>query len=261
MGSDKDEVKKSLAQAVDDYKTLGGWKGLKSGEWLWILIQKSFRAYWKNANVEYFEKKYGTQDKDKIAQKLISVAARNAMILGGLTGATVSADEIAAIVTAGEAGLGLPANIAIAAAAMGGEAILLVRFQLQLIANLAKLYDVPLDPEDPEDILTILAFALGGAVAEEAGRFGMKIGGRLAGRAAKKIFKKEVLAFLKKIAAKVGINFLQKSIIKYTIPIASIGIGGAWNYYATKGAAAVALKHFKGRGIGKPDDPTVAEVA
>lgn len=162
-----------------------------------------------------------------------------------MTGAAISTNEIVAISTGGEGGFGLPANIAIAAACIGGEAILLIRFQLQLVANLGKLYGVPLDPDDPEDILTILAFALGGSAADAAGKFGMKVGGKLAGRGAKAVFKKGTLAALKRIAAKVGIKILQRSIIKYTIPIVSIIIGSGWNYASTKTVAKVATKHFK----------------
>ena len=77
---------------------------------------------------------------------------------------------------------------------------------------------MPPNVDDPEDILTILAFAVGGSAANVAGKFGMKVGGKLAGRAAKGLFKKEVLAALKSIAAKVGIEILQRSNVKYTIP-------------------------------------------
>lgn len=245
---EKDNIKQQLYEAKNDYKEVGGWSSFKSGQWLWQIIQKSFANYWKNANVEYFETKYGTKDKAKLSQKLIAVTAKNSAILGGVTGAAISADEIAAIVTVGGGGgVGLPANIAIGAAAIGGEAILLMRFQLQLVANLGKLYGVPLDPNDPEDILTILAFAVGGSAADAAGKFGMKVGGKLAGRTAKGIFKKETLAALKRIAAKVGVKVLQRSIVKYTIPIVSIGIGVGWNYASTKAVAKIAIRHFKQR--------------
>ena len=247
MANVKDEIKERLFEAKQDYKEVGGWSSFKSGQWLWHIIQKSFSNYWKNANVEYFESKYGTKDAEKLAKKLISVAAKNAAILGGITGAAISADEIVAIATGGEGGVGLPANIAIAATSIGAEAILLIRFQLQLVANLGKLYGVPLDPDDPEDILTILAFALGGSAADAAGKFGMKVGGKLAGRTAKEVFKKETLAAVKRIAAKVGVKILQRSIVKYTIPVASIGVGTGWNYTSTKTVANIATKHFKQR--------------
>ncbi|NHZ87384.1 MAG: hypothetical protein GWP19_16200 [Planctomycetia bacterium] len=145
MANVKNEIKEKLFEAKKDYKEVGGWPSFKSGQWLWQIIKKSFSSYWNNANVEYFESKYGTKDTEKLAKKLISVAAKNAAILGGITGAAISTDEIVAIATGGEGGVGLPANIAIAATGIGAEAILLIRFQLQLVANLGKLYGVPLD--------------------------------------------------------------------------------------------------------------------
>ncbi|GEM_PF-2007607 len=236
-----------LEQGKREYERLGGWQAFRSGEWLWLLIQKSFRNYWERGTAEYFQEKYGTTNPEKIAPKLIAVAAANASLLGAVTGAVVSADEIVGIATGAEAGFGLPANIAIAMAAMGGEAIALVHFQLQLVANLGRAYGVPLDPDDPEDILTILWYALGGGAAEGVGKFGMKVGGKLAGRMAKDVFKKEVLAFCRRIAAKVGIKVLQRTIVKYTIPLASIAIGSGWNYFSTRAVGHIAIRHFKKR--------------
>ena len=75
----------------------------------------------------------------------------------------------------------------------------------------------------------------------------MKLGGNAAGYGAKKFFAKEVLANLKKIAAKVGVKILQRSIVKYTVPVASIGIGSSWNYLATRNVGRIAIKHFRQR--------------
>ena len=64
---------------------------------------------------------------------------------------------------------------------MGGEAILLLRFQLQLVVNLGKLYGAELDPEDPEDVLMIVAYAIGGSAVEGIGRVGAKAAGKAGG--------------------------------------------------------------------------------
>lgn len=215
-------------------------------EWLCLLIQSPFRNYWERASVEDLCAQYGTTDSDRIAGRLVAVAAKNAAILGALTGAAVSTDEIVAILTAAGGGVGLPANLAIAAAALSAEAILLVRCQLRLVANLGKLYGVPLDPDDPEDILTILAFALGGSAAEAAGKAGAKIGRTLGGRVAKSVFSKDLLVLRQRVAAKVGIKIAQRTIVKYIVPIVSIGIGTGWNYVATKAVGKLAIRHFAG---------------
>ncbi|GJQ60975.1 MAG: hypothetical protein SCALA702_00280 [Melioribacteraceae bacterium] len=208
---DKESLKKKLENAIKEAEELGGWNSFKNGEWLFRLIKKSFKNYWEKGNAEYFKKKYKSDDEEFLFKKLVSVTARNAAILGGVIGATVSIDEIIAIIetisapaSGGSSTIPIPAQIAVALAALSGEAVLLVRMQLQLVANIGKIYNVNLDPDDPEDILTILAFAVGGSVAEEAGKFGMKVGGKIAANAAKGIFKKETLEALKKLEPSLG---------------------------------------------------------
>ncbi len=247
MTDEASPIGKWLKQAKIDYVDLGGWRTFTNGEWLWFLIHKSFVNYWERATAEYFFTKYPNSNADRIANKLISIAAKNASVLGGMTGAAVSTDEIVGALTAGGGVIGVPANIAIWGASISTEALLLMRIQLQLVANIGKLYQVPLDPHDPEDILTIIAFALGGSAADAAGKAGMKMGGRAAGLAAKNIFAQDVLAVLKKIASRVGVKILQRSIVKYTVPVASIGIGSSWNYFATRSVGRIAIKHFKKR--------------
>jgi len=243
----KETLKARWDAAKKDVLQLGGWEGFKSGAWLLRLVQRCFRNYYERAHADYFRTKYPSLDSDALAQKLTKVAARNASLLGAFVGAAVSADEIVALITAGEGGVGLPANIAIAFAAIAGEAVLLVRMQLQLVANLAKLYGVPLDPDDPEDILTILAFAVGGSAAEAAGKLGMKVGGRLTERAVRKYVSKELLAAIKSLGQKIGFKILQRTIIKYAVPLASMVIGAGWNYLATRAVGKIARKHLLGR--------------
>src|SRR5207248_314051 len=150
---------------------LGGWKGFKSGDWFLALVRAAFRSYYGKANAEYFRKKYAGTDEEILIERLTSVAAQNAAILGGIVGAMISADEIVALA---DVGLTLPTNLAIAGIAIGGELIALTRIQLQLVANIMKVMRVPFDPDDPEDILFIFAFAVGGSVSEAAGKAGMK---------------------------------------------------------------------------------------
>ena len=247
---DKETIKQKYEKAKKEFIELGGWESFKKGEWLIRLITKSFRNYFERANADYFRSKYPSLDTDEIAKKLIKVAARNSAILGGVVGTVVSTDEIVAILTAGEGGIGLPVNISIALAAIAAEAVVLVRMQLQLVANLAKLYGVPLNPDDPEDILIILAYALGGSVAELAGKAGMKIGGKITEKVIRKHISKGVLKAFKKLARKIGVKILQRTIIKYAVPLASMGIGSAWNYLATKSIGKIATKHFKKRKSG-----------
>ena len=247
--SEQPENKKTLKQwigeAADWVKEIG-WPSFKNGEWLFILVKRSFKSYYNNANAEYFRRKYPRLSEDALINKLTTIAAKNSAILGSITGAALSADQISALIAAGPTfGLNLPAQIAIAGTALAAEAVVLIRIQLQLIANIAKIIGVPLNPDDPEDILIILEFAFGGAGAEAVG----KAGAKMAGEAAKKFIRKkisgETLEALQKLFAKLGVKILQRSILKYAVPFVSAVVGATWNYLTTVKVGGIAAHHFR----------------
>ena len=264
--SDEEGLRGRLRQARADVDELGGWQAFKSGEWLIGLISNSFRTYFESASATYFRSRYPGKDDAFIANKLVKVAAGNASIVGALTGAAVSADEIVALATGGEGIVGLPANVAIAATAIAAESLLLMRIQLKLVAELARLEGLSLDPDDPEDVLTILAFAVGGAVSEAASRVGMQVGRRAAERAVRRHVRRTALEFLQQIGRQLGIKILQRNVIKYAVPGVSIAVGAAWNYKSTQIVGRLAQRHFQARKAelaqqveaAPPDDAAVA---
>ncbi len=240
-------LRRELAEAKGEAALAGGWSGLKSGSWFYDFARRSFRNYYERATPEYFQAKYPGQDSAFIADKLLSVAAKNSLVLGSLTGAAISADELVGLATGGEGGLGIPANVLIAVTAAGAELFLLLRLQLHMIAGLARLYGVPLDPDDPEDILTIFSFALGGSVAEEAGRLGMKVGARVTRDLVERYAGPRSLLPWKKLGKRVGARMFRKTVAKYAVPLVSVGIGAGWNYLSTKAVGKLALRHFRAR--------------
>ena len=175
------------------------------------------------------------------------MTAKNALLLGSVTGAAISADELTSILTAGEGGVGLPANLLLGLAALGAELVLLVKFQLQMVAGLARLYGVELDPEDPEDVLTVFLFALGGSLADQAGRMGMRVGARATRQMLERRMRREMLAPWKLLGERVGARLVSRSLVKYAVPMVSVGIGAAWNYAATRALGRLARRHFRER--------------
>lgn len=129
------KLRAMLEEAKRDVEQLGGVAAFKTGEWVLPLVQKSFKNYFANANDEYFRSKYKTSDNTFITDKLIAVATSNATTLGALTGLAISGDELLTLFTGAEAGLGLPANIALAATAIAAEAVLFLKMQLQLLSS------------------------------------------------------------------------------------------------------------------------------
>lgn len=243
----KSEVYQGLRAAQEEIPQLGGLQAFRSGDWLLQLIRKSFQNYSERATPECLRSKYPELSREQITQKLIDLAAANAALAGGLTGAAISMDELLALFTAGEAGMGIPANIAVALLAVSSELYLTTKIQMQLVARLGALYEVPLEMDDPEDILTILAFAFGGAVAEQAGKAGMRVGGRIAEAAVRKCLKHEVAETLKRVTKKLGFELSRRTIANSLIPLASIYIGAKWNKKTTKAIGKIAVKHFTER--------------
>jgi uncharacterized protein (DUF697 family) len=248
---------------ASEYDELGGWQSFKNGEWFHRLVARALRNYWQSADAGYFRAKYPNDTDDQLARRMTSLACKNATGIGVATGAAMSTNEIVGLLTAGEGGVGIPANLAIAAASIGGEMIGVTHIQLKLLAQLGHLYGVPLDPDDPEDIWTIIAFAVGGSAADMAGAFGMKVGRHVTGRTVRSVFSKETLKATQQLGRIIGVKILQKTLVKYSVPVASIAIGGTWNYVATRSMGRIAREHFKRivtttpNGGHEPDGPII----
>ena len=75
----------------------------------------------------------------------------------------------------------------------------------------------------------------------------MKVGAKVTEKVIRATIKKETLAALKRVAAKLGQKLLQRTIIKYAVPVVSVFIGGGWNYISTKAVSRLARKHFEQR--------------
>jgi hypothetical protein len=147
---------------------------VKSGEWFIELLRKVIYAYDRNARAEYLRKKYPGLPPDEIADILTSVTARYATIAGGIAGAAATSSQIA---TLSSFGMTVPLFVGV----IGSEMIYLARIQMRLVLDLSVIYDLQLDPEDPEDVLMVFGYALGvapteimGVAAREAARGGAR---------------------------------------------------------------------------------------
>jgi hypothetical protein len=101
---------------------------------------------------------------------------------------------------------------------MGGLSLL----QLRMVQDLSVLYNVKLDPDDPQDMLTIFSFALGIKPSEALAPAAAKMAGEAAKRTIKKFISKDVLKAIQRLASKVGVHLLQRTIIKYAVPGVSV---------------------------------------
>ncbi len=157
----KARVSEGLDEARQFAKTLD-FEQVKSGEWFVKLLQKVVHSYDRNARAEYFQQKYPGLPPDDIADILTSVTSRYAAVAGGIAGAAATSAQIT---TLGTAGMTVPLFVG----AIGTEMIYLSKIQLRLMLDLSVVYDLQLDPEDPEDVLMVFGYAMGVAPAEVIG--------------------------------------------------------------------------------------------
>jgi hypothetical protein len=147
-----------------------------------------------------------------VADQLIRNKAAVAVIIGALAGLGTSTTQLFAIPTFG-ATLAIWGGVALVE--MGGLSLL----QLRMVQDLSALYNVKLDPDDPQDMLTIFSFALGIKPSEALAPAVAKMAGETAKRAIKKFISKDMLKAIQRLAAMVGIRLLQRTIIKYLSPV------------------------------------------
>ncbi len=239
-GKIRDQVSEGLDEAKRFARTLD-MEQVKSGQWFVELLQKVVHAYDRNARAEYFGRKYPGLSPDEIADVLTSVTARYATVAGGVAGVAATSTQLATLTTAG-----MTAPLFVGA--IGAEMIYLARIQLRLVLDLSVVYDLQLDPDDPEDVLMVFGYALGIAPTELLGTAASKAAGGGAKTLVKKYVSKEVLRAIQDFARKLGFTILQRTIIKYAVPVASAAVGGGYNYIATRSIGRIAKAHFRNRG-------------
>jgi uncharacterized protein (DUF697 family)/DnaJ-domain-containing protein 1 len=131
---------------------------------------------------------------------------------------------------------------------IGAEMLYLARIQMRLVLDLSVVYDLQLDPEDPEDVLMVFGYAVGVAPTELLGTVASKAAGGGAKTLVKKYVSKSVLKTIQSFARKLGFTILQRTIIKYTVPVASAIVGSTYNYATTSSMGRIAKAHFRNRG-------------
>lgn len=236
----KAKVSSELEEAKEFAKSLNI-DEVKSGQWFIALLHKVIQAYNHNARAEYFQNKYPGLPPDDIADTLTSITVKYATIAGGITGAAATTSQIAALSSVGM-------TIPIMLGAIGAEMICLAHIQMKLVLDLSVIYDLQLDPDDPEDILMIFGYALGVAPTEILGK-GLQVAARSGTQnAIKKYISKGTLKAVQAFAKKIGFKILQRTIIKYAVPVASTVVGSSYNYVTTKSIGKVAKSHLRNRG-------------
>ncbi|HWX55169.1 MAG TPA: hypothetical protein VN176_11325 [Verrucomicrobiae bacterium] len=234
------DLKHELQAARHEIESSGGLRAFRSGEWIVNLVRRTLAERAPRGTQEHFLRKYPGLSLGAISKLLAGKAARRTALAGALAGAAVSMDEIVAFVTAGEAGLGIPANVAIALGAICAELFFVTKVQLRLIADVAALSGARLDDTSVEDVLTLFALAVGGKKpSQEPGK-------TLTPGDLQRHLQGELRRRLARIAKTIGARLLKRSAVRAAVPGLSILMSASSNYTTTKAVARAAQRHFGG---------------
>ena len=243
-GTGDEVLKAQVASGFEEAKQLAkslNFDEVKSGEWFFRLLRKVIQSYDRNARATYFQQKYPGLPPDEIADILTSVTVRYATIAGALAGAAATANQIALL---GSVGM----TMALFLGSIGAEMLYLAKIQMRLVLDISVVYDLQLDPEDPEDILMIFGYALGVTPTEMLGKGFQVAAGAATKGAVKKYISKGTLKTIQDFARRLGFKILQRTILKYAVPVASAAVGSSYNYATTKSIGRIAKGHLKNRG-------------
>lgn len=214
---------------------------LKSGSWFAKLLSHALKQYREKVNWEYFEQKYPGMPRDGIVNARIKMAARYAALEGGLSASAYTGAVAATIGTAGGAS---PITGSAALMSFSADLFSTTTIQLRLAYDIAVLYRIPIDFNDPEDLWRFIRVA-----------FAVKGAGDAAGAATKgvpmvvrplirKIYSGATLSAGRSLPV-IGRYLLQRNVIKFALPAVGIPLATSMNYWSTKVAGKYARSVYR----------------
>ncbi|AKK08347.1 hypothetical protein [Corynebacterium testudinoris] len=214
---------------------------ITSGDWFVKLLTVSLDAYTKKTDWAYFQEKYHGVPADAIVDQRIKMAAKYASIEGGLS-AFAYTGAVAA--TIGSLGGASPAAIPAAVGTVMVDIAYISQLQLRLAYDIAVLYRVPLDMDDPEDLWKLIRVAFTIKGSELAREGAIKFVPALMRPLIKRFYAGPVLNAARGLPF-VGKFLLQRNVIKIGIPLVGIPLAVAMNRWTTFIAGRHARKVFR----------------
>lgn len=202
---------------------------IKSGNWFSKLLMHALSTYTQKIDAQYFQDRYKGVPADAIVDQRIKMAARYAAIEGGLSAGAYTA---AVAATIGSVGGASPVTLPAAGVSMLVDVAYTARLQLHLAYDIAVLYRVSLDVNDPDDLWKLIRVAFTIKGAQAAGDAIVKSVPALIRPLVRAFYTKGVLSAAKGLPV-VGKYLLQRNVIKVGIPVVGVPLSVALNYYST----------------------------
>lgn len=214
---------------------------LRSGSWFSKLLSHALKQYREKVNWEYFEAKYPGMPRDGIVNARIKMAARYSALEGGLSASAYTGAVAATIGTAGGAS---PLTGSAALMSFSADLFSTTTIQLRLAYDIAVLYRIPIDFDDPEDLWRFIRVAFAVKGAGDAAGAATKGVPMVVRPLIKKIYSGATLSAGKSLPV-IGKYLLQRNVIKFALPAIGIPLATAMNYWSTKVAGKYARSVYR----------------
>lgn len=238
------DLRRKVRHELDKLKDLArriSVEEIRQGEWLTRLIKSSLEPYGREVDAAYFEAMYPGLSVEAKVRARIELAASYASIAGGFTAGAYTGAVAATLGTRGAAsGVTLPA----AGASFVLDLLFLSNLQLRLAYDIAVIYGVPPDLQDPEDLWRIIRVAFlssGRPTRWESLANGAPLTVR---PLLLKILASDPSATAASLPA-MGRLLLQRSALKFAVPGLGVPLSIAVNYWLVKVAGRRATALFR----------------
>jgi hypothetical protein len=243
------QVQREWVQArIEEAKTFAqslSWDQIKDGSWFARLLTASLETYAHEVNADYFRRKYPGVSTDVIVERQIELAQKYAALSGAATAGVYSAAFAGFFGTAGLSG---GVTIPTAVTTFVVDVFLTTRIQLRLAYDMAVLYGVPINFQDPDDLFNLIRVAFGIKAGEVFQQSVTKVAPEATRQAVKHVFRGATLKTLTGLKV-VGQYLLQKNLIKFAIPVVNISLAAGMNFFITKGVGRLAKETFRERAL------------
>lgn len=214
---------------------------LRTGDWFTKLLGFALSSYHRQVNADYFRDKYPGLPPDAIARARVQLASRYAMIEGGLSSAAYTGLVASTIGSGGAASpFALPAGGASFVVDLSYTSYL----QLRMAYDLAVIYGVQVDLDDPEDMWKLVRIAFAIKSGEVGSGAAMKAVPALVRPVVKRVYSGGVLQAAKTLPV-VGKHLLQRNVIKFAVPVVGVPVSVATNYWTTRVAGDHAISTWR----------------
>lgn len=214
---------------------------VKSGNWFEKLAAHALTTYVTKVNWSYFQEKYAGVPADAIVDQRIKMASRYAALEGGLSASAYSA---AVVATLGSGGAASPFTVPAAATTLMVDVAFTTQLQLRLAYDIAVLYRVPVNINDPEDRWNLIRVAFTIRSGEVVREGVLKAVPAIVRPLVRRFYGGAVLGVGRGLPV-VGKYLLQRNVIKVGIPLVGVPLAVVLNRWTTLVAGRHAQSVFR----------------